>query len=75
MKRKPIISRSEAIIMNKLVHPSHKMTRWESSIVTLLETSRFGIIRRCKKCDGEQAMTAAGRGTHPELSHECAFSR
>jgi hypothetical protein len=57
--------------LNKEVHPSHKMTRWESTIVTLVSTSRFGQIRKCKKCGGEQAATSAGSATHDELKVKC----
>lgn len=52
-------------------HPSHDMTDWESTIVTLVSTSRFGEIRRCKNCDAEHAITVAGEGIHPELLVPC----
>ncbi len=52
-------------------HPSHKMSEWESTIVTLVSTSRFGSIRRCEYCDGEQAVTVAGEGMHDELKRQC----
>ena len=52
-------------------HPSHEMTEWESTIVTLISTSRFGQIRRCKKCEGEHAKTAAGEAMHEELREKC----
>lgn len=61
------------ILMDK-IHPSHKMTAWRSTIVTLISTSRFGEIRNCKKCGGEQARTVAGSGTHPELLVKCEFA-
>jgi hypothetical protein len=57
--------------MQSLIHPSHKMTKWKSSIVTLIATSRFGRIRKCKRCEAEQAETVAGKAMHPELRKPC----
>jgi hypothetical protein len=54
-------------------HPSHEMTEWESSIVTLSSTSRFGQIRMCKKCDAEHARTAAGEAMFSELKEPCPY--
>jgi hypothetical protein len=74
MKRKqlknPGLQRKKEL--TKLIHPSHKMTKWEGSIITLINTPRFGEIRECKKCGGEQAITVSGDGTHPELRVQCA---
>jgi hypothetical protein len=52
-------------------HPTHEMTEWESAIVTLLETSRFGSIRECKNCGAEEAQTSAGHRAHTELAYRC----
>lgn len=52
-------------------HKSHRMTKWEGSIVTIISTPRFGRIRRCKKCLAEQVETAAGKAMHEELKHPC----
>lgn len=56
---------------NHIVHESHDMTEWEPSVVTIIETPRFGRIRQCKHCGGEQAETASGKGTHDELLKQC----
>ena len=53
------------------IHPSHKMGKWEHTIVTIIATSRFGKIRRCKHCKAEQAETVAGKAMHDELRVEC----
>lgn len=61
-------------MMNKTasqIHNSHDMTDWRNTIVTIISTSRFGKIRECKKCGGEEASTAAGSGIHDELRFEC----
>ena len=54
-------------------HSSHKMTRWTSDIVTLLEGGepRFGSIRECKICHGQQARTVAGSRSFPEILQPC----
>ena len=53
------------------IHNSHDMTEWRGSIVTLINTSRFGQIRECKKCGAEEVITAAGSAMHDELKFEC----
>lgn len=53
------------------VHPSHVMTEWKSSIITLIETPRFGSIRQCTNCGAEHGRTAAGEGMHDELKEPC----
>ena len=50
---------------------NYKMTKWESTIVTIIATPRFGQFRKCKKCGAEQAKTAAGEGIHDELRVKC----
>jgi len=55
-------------------HPSHKMTKWESTIVTLISTSRFGEIRKCKNCGAEEARTVCGHAMHDELRVSCEAS-
>ncbi|HEY9084787.1 MAG TPA: hypothetical protein VIN40_02455 [Candidatus Tyrphobacter sp.] len=35
-------------------HTSHNMTEWELSIVALSQATRFGRMRRCKRCRAEQ---------------------
>lgn len=57
--------------MKQEPHPSHKMTEWESTIVTLISTSRFGEIRECENCGGEHARTVAGEAMHDELKYPC----
>lgn len=57
--------------LDKEIHKSHEMTRWKSCPVQILNTPRHGQLRQCKKCGGEQAVTAAGHGTHPELYRKC----
>ncbi len=52
-------------------HPSHEMTEWESSIVTLIATPRFGRIRHCRKCNAEHVKTVAGEAMHDELYAPC----
>lgn len=52
-------------------HPSHAMGPWEGSIVTIISTSRFGEVRECSHCGGEQARTAAGQAMHDELALPC----
>lgn len=56
-------------------HPSHTMTKWRNTIVTLLETSRFGSIRECTACGAEHAKTAAGEAHHDELDATCVGER
>lgn len=53
------------------VHKSHKMTKWESTILAPCGTERFYSIRECKKCGGEQYYAAAGRFIDKELKEEC----
>lgn len=52
-------------------HPSHKMVKWESTIVTLVSTPHFGSLRRCKNCEAEHAVTVSGEGIHDELLKPC----
>lgn len=52
-------------------HPSHIMSEWKGTIVTLVETSRFGDIRTCTACGAEHARTAAGTAAHEELTEPC----
>ena len=52
-------------------HASHDMTEWESTIVTLANTPRFGQIRECKNCGAEEAKTVAGHAMHDELYTRC----
>ena len=54
-----------------IINKSHRMSRWESSIVTITSTARFGLIRECKLCGYEQAHTATGTHTHDELKEKC----
>jgi len=53
-------------------HPSHEMTDWRSVTVTISETSRFGRIRKCAKCEAEHAETVCGQAAHEELDEPCA---
>lgn len=52
-------------------HASHDMTEWESSIVTITSTARFGSIRECKNCGAEHAKTVAGEAMEDELYSPC----
>lgn len=52
-------------------HETHDMSEWDNTIVTLVETPRFGRIRHCLNCGAEQAETAAGRSAHKELANSC----
>lgn len=58
----------------KPIHPSHEMGEWESTIVTIYSTPRYGKLRRCVKCEAEEAETAAGKVKHPELFWECGMT-
>jgi hypothetical protein len=61
-------------LREKDIHPSHKMSEWRSTIVTLIETPRFGSIRKCLNCGAEHAKTVAGEGLHDELADPCPFT-
>lgn len=52
-------------------HPSHVMGTWKNTIVTLVETSRFGSIRTCINCGAEHARAVAGATAHEELVDQC----
>lgn len=52
-------------------HATHDMSRWRSDMITLIDTPRFGRIRKCKKCGYEQAETAAGADWDSELGQPC----
>lgn len=47
------------------------MTDWESSLVTVAETARFGRMRRCKRCRAEHAYTVRGEAMRDELYRAC----
>lgn len=53
------------------IHESHKMSDWENTIITIIDTPRFGRIRKCLLCGAEQAETAAGSALHNELILPC----
>ena len=57
--------------MEEVIHPSHDMTEWRETIVVLLSTARFGQIRECKKCEGQQAKTVAGERLNEALKTSC----
>jgi len=57
--------------MPREIHPSHEMTEFESTIVTIISTPRFGSLRECKHCGAEHAKTVAGEGHHDELFERC----
>ena len=57
---------------NKEPHPTHEMSEWESTVVTLISTPRFGSIRQCKNCGAEQAKTVAGQAMQDKLALPCA---
>lgn len=52
-------------------HPSHDMTDWESTVVTIIATPRFGSLRECRNCGGEHAKTVSGEAMHDELRAPC----
>ena len=53
-------------------HPSHKMGEWESDVVVMVpSTPRFGRVRMCSQCGGEQAETVAGKAWDNELDAPC----
>lgn len=60
--------------MNLNPHPSHDMTDWASTIVTITSTARFGSLRECKNCGAEHAKTVAGEAMHDELYEPCQAS-
>lgn len=55
-------------------HPSHRMKPWRSTVVTIIETPRFGLHCACTECGGEAAETVAGADHHPELDRVCPFN-
>lgn len=61
--------------MSTAPHESHDMTEWESTIVTIISTPRFGSIRECRHCGAEQAKTVAGEAMHDELRLACPFAK
>lgn len=56
-------------------HPSHKMGAWRETIVAAHEgaTPRFGTLRACEECDGEECLGggAGFHAAHEELSKPC----
>lgn len=52
-------------------HRSHKMTPWESTIVTLGSTSQFGEFRKCENCEAEEAKSVSGHKAHDALAQPC----
>ncbi len=42
---------------------THKWGKWESTIISCASDDRFGRLRKCKKCDAEEAF-AGGAGSH-----------
>jgi hypothetical protein len=61
--------------LNKKIHKSHKMARWRSTIVTIIATARFGLLRHCTRCKAEQAATVSGDANHPELEVKCTVPK
>ena len=55
----------------KQIHPTHKMSEWKSTIVTLVATPRFGKLRKCEYCEAEEAKTVSGHEMHDELKYKC----
>lgn len=55
-------------------HPSHKMTDWKSSLVVHSSgSSRFGKIRECEFCEGEEIESIGGKECHEILKDPCPF--
>lgn len=53
-------------------HPSHDMTEWASTIVSLTGgTPRLGRLRMCKSCEGEHAITGTGEAMQAVLDRKC----
>lgn len=57
------------------IHPTHRMTKWRSTIVTIIATPRFGRLRECKKCGLEQAETGQGYFTNGPLLSPCKAAK
>jgi hypothetical protein len=55
----------------KDIHPSHQMSEWKSTIVTLCDTPRFGRLRKCTGCGAEHAETVAGKAFEDDLFEPC----
>jgi len=58
-------------------HASHVMTEWHSTILSMASNDRFGDIRECQNCHGEEAR-AGGAGSHVrhyELDFLCCVSQ
>jgi len=53
------------------VHESHKMSKWESTIVKMTSTPRFGQSRFCLNCEAEHLKTVAGESLDDELLKPC----
>lgn len=53
-------------------HPSHNMTEWASTVVSLTGgTPRLGRLRMCKSCEGEHAITGTGEAMQDVLDRKC----
>ena len=53
------------------VHPSHRMRKAGARILAPCGTARFYGIRKCTKCEGEQAEHPAGRFMDDKLKQPC----
>lgn len=53
------------------IHPTHKMSKWRSTIISTANSDRFGRLRKCVKCGAEQASTVTGTHAHDELRKPC----
>lgn len=53
------------------IHPSHKMTEWQSTIVTILSTPRFGRVRECEYCGAGEAESVCGHVMDGDLKRPC----
>lgn len=67
--------KSESFIKKEReIHPSHTMSEWRSTIISMPNSDRFGQIRVCEACEAEQAKTVTGTFTHKELWSACPYN-
>lgn len=52
-------------------HPSHNMTEWRSTIISMASNDRFASIRKCANCEAEEAIPGQSHIRHVELDTPC----
>ena len=55
-------------------HETHVMSEWATDIVTLTSTPRFGSVRECLACEGQEVRTSGGQAIEQELLRPCALA-